>query len=77
MSLKKPLIPAREVAAMIIFLAGLIMSEVTAVLGVVFIFKALRHETISHELGMLGMSGCFCYLIITISWLYLRLFNQD
>lgn len=66
-----------EVAAMILFLAGLVMSEVTAVLGVILIFQGLRYGTISHEMGMLGMSGCFCYLVITISWLYMKLINQE
>ena len=74
---KKPLIPAGEFAAMLIFLGGLVMSEVTAMFGVAILFKAIRHGTISQELGMLGIAGCLCYLLVTISWLYLRILNQE
>jgi len=62
---------------MIIFLSGCILSLVIAILGVFILFQAIRHNTISQELGILGMSGCFCYLMVSLSWLYLKLINQE
>ena len=66
-----------EIIALIIFLAGWILALLSANLGVLILFLAIKHGTISPELGMLGMSGCLCFLMISIPWLYMKLLNQD
>ena len=69
--------PVGEILAMILFLAGLVMSLVCSIAGAFLLFQATRAETISQETGIVGITGCFCFLVVSLSWLYLRLHDLN
>ena len=70
-------IPTGEILAMIIFLAGLVMSLVCSIAGAFLLLRATTAGVISQETGIVGITGCLCFLLVSLSWLYLKIHNLD